>query len=67
MIKARTPAGGAGHRWRRRWARPTGAAILVAACATVGVAAPAALAAPTHGAVRAGGHTAARDLYGVGR
>src|SRR5205823_3297051 len=28
--------------------------------------APAALAAPTHGAVRAGGHTAARDLYGVG-
>ena len=66
MIKARTPTGEAGH-WRRRgWARLAGMPIVAVACGALGIAAPAALAAPAHGAARAGGHTAHGALYGVG-
>jgi hypothetical protein len=42
MVTARTPAGGARHWWCPRRARSARVPILAAACATVGIAAPAA-------------------------
>ena len=65
MINARQPTGGP-RRWRRRWARRAAVPALAAACAALGLAAPAAMAAPTHSAVRAGSHTLAGPLYGAG-
>ena len=66
MIKAQTPTEGARRRWHRGWVRPAGVPVVAVACATLGLATPAAQAAPAHGAPRAGTHTAAGPLYGVG-